>query len=172
MWTGLKFWEWSHPWLPYSRPFCIWRFAFTSDLGEAKLASFSRLTLTASKVFHALEITLYIRHGCHQTGTFHSWLSSTRTDLTSSIEIHTLCSKYATIHLNIWQILESSDSEIIAMDLIKQVKLAACMLLAKKTPERRAPAPSLLFMEQSFAAARSLKVKFLKRGRKQARYTY
>ena len=48
------------------------------------------------------------------------------------------------------------DTEIIAMALIKQFKLAGRMRLAKKSPSL-----SLLFMEQSFAATHSLKVKFL-----------
>ena len=49
------------------------------------------------------------------------------------------------------------------MALVKQLKLAARTLLGKKNPS-----PSSLFMEQSFA----LKVKFLKRARKQPRYTH
>ena len=59
------------------------------------------------------------------------------------------------------------DTEIMGMALIAQVKLAARMSLAK-----RSPSLSSLFMEQSFAVTHSLKVKFLKRVRKQPRYTH
>ena len=58
-------------------------------------------------------------------------------------------------------------TQIMGMALIAQVKLAARTSLAKKSPSL-----SSLFMEQSFAATHSLKVKFLKRARKQPRYTH
>ena len=61
-------------------------------------------------------------------------------------------------------ITKNFDTEIIAVALFKELKVAARIFLAKKSPS-----PSSLFMEQLFSATHSSKVKFLKRASKQPR---
>ena len=86
-------------------------------------------------------------------------------NLTSSKK-HALIS-YAAINLNKWETFQIFYTEIIAMALFKQFKLAARIYLAKTNLSH-----SSLFMEKSFAATHSSKVKFLKRAREQPRYTH